>query len=428
MAHAEPRWSKKDKRHYWRVKYKLPNGKYASASKDDFGNRFKTKGQAERYGHAMETDIDRKVFVNPKDGRITIAAWAELWLDSIEVGTLSERDYRSRLRAVILPEWGSVAVADLTTIAYNTWEKKLRAEGRAVNSIRGIRSTFRAMMADAVASKVRGDNPIPDRKTARRGKYKPKRQQDERVFADARQALYVARNALALRGLTMYALVLTSFYTGMRIGELAGLRRDDLVLDDTGTGARILLTHQSQYVEGKPTLVPAKYDSGRSLIIPPFLAELLRELLDSYPAPAAGKKPAPWVFRAPKGGRLLIAGDFYTDSWRPVVDGRAPIPSSRGHAARPGIRPVLGVAGMTPHGLRHGHRVALDEAGHPRVAIEERLGHELPGVEGTYSHTTFTMERKIAETLQTLWEESLRPDVERRGYGPVPVVEEASGK
>jgi integrase len=89
---------------------------------------------------------------------------------------------------------------------------------------------------------------------------------------------------------------------------------------------------------------------------------------------------------------------------------------------------VLGVEGLTPHGLRHGHRVALDEAGHPRVAIEERMGHEVPGVEGTYSHTTITMERKIAETLQSDWETSLRPDFSHRGYGPVPAPQSPPGK
>ena len=421
MAHAERRWSKKDKRYYWRVKYKLPNGRYTSASRDDYGNRFKTEALAEKYGHAMETDIDRKVFVDPRDGRTTIGAWSEIWLASLEVDHLSDRAVRSRLRAVILPEWEHTAVADLTTIAYTTWEKGLRGEGRAANSIRGIRSTFRAMLTDAVTSKVIGSNPIPEGKARRRGKYQPKKSaDDEKVFADARQALYVARNARALRGFGMYVMVLTSFNTGMRIGELAGLRCADLALSDTAdSGARIALAHQSQYVGGKPTLVPAKYDSGRSLIIPEFLAELLRELTD-------GRPPDAFVFTAPKGGRLLIGGDFYSDAWRPIVDGRAPIPSSRGHAARPGIRPVLGVEGLTPHGLRHGHRVALDEAGHPRVAIEERMGHEVPGVEGTYSHTTITMERKIAETLQTDWEKSLRPDVRQRGYGPVPASGQTS--
>lgn len=419
MAYAEKRGK------HWRGRYKLPNGKYGSISEDENGRPFTTKNTAKAAAADEEAKVRAKTFVNPRDGRITIGAWSDMWLDSLEIDHLSDRTVRSRLRAVILPEWGEVAVADLTTIGYQTWEKRLRAEGRAANSIRGIRSTFRAMLTDAVASRVIGSNPIPEGKSRRRGKYEPKKSaEDERVFATPRQALYVARNALALRGPTMYALVLTSFNTGLRIGELAGLRREDLILEDTAySGARIVLRHQSQYVQGKPTLVPPKYDSGRSLIIPDFLAELLRQLLDSYPTPSAGKGTAPWVFRAPKGGQLLIGGDFYRDTWRPIVDGRAPIPSSRGHAARPGICPVLGVQGLTPHGLRHGHKVALDEAGHPRVAVEERMGHELPGVEGTYSHTTITMERKIAETLQTDWEKSMRPDLSHRGYGPVPAPE-----
>lgn len=423
MAYAEKRGKGKDGRTRWRGRYKLPNGRYGSVTRDDDGQPFTTARSAKEYAHALEVDVRRKTFVNPRDGRVTVRDWAETWLESIDVGPLTERDYRSRLNAVILPEWGDVAVGDITTVAYATWEKRLRAEGRAVNSIRGVRSLFRTMLQDAVASKVRGDNPVPDRKSARRGRYKANVVRDEKVFPSPRQALLVARNGLELRGPNLYALVLTSAYTGMRIGELAGLTRDRLILKDTGEGARIQVAAQSQYVGGKPALVPAKYDSGRGLIIPPFLAELLRELLDSRPKPKPGKQPSPWVFTAPKGGRLLIGGDFYADTWRPIVTGRAPIPSSRGHAARPGIRPVRGVEGMVPHGLRHGHRVWLDEAGHPRVAIEERMGHEVPGVEGTYSHTTLAMELKVAETLQTLWEDSLKPVVDRREFSPIPLPE-----
>jgi hypothetical protein len=79
---------------------------------------------------------------------------------------------------------------------------------------------------------------------------------------------------------------------------------------------------------------------------------------------------------------------------------------------------------MVPHGLRHGHRVMLDEDGHPRVAIEARMGHDVPGVEGVYSHVTLAMELKIAETLQSRWEDSLLVVVHRRELGPVPTPEE----
>jgi hypothetical protein len=99
MAHAEKRWSKKDKRWYWRVKYKLPDGTYGSASADDFGNRFTTERSAERYGHALETDVARKrssiraTERSPSSRVVPVCGW-----QSIEVGNRSDKTYRQRLR------------------------------------------------------------------------------------------------------------------------------------------------------------------------------------------------------------------------------------------------------------------------------------------------------------------------------------------
>lgn len=409
MAHAEKRGK------FWRVKYKKPDGSWGSASRDADGKRFTTERSAETYGGDLEAAVRAKKFVDPRSGEITVASWSETWLESIEVGPLSERDYRSRLKAVILPKWGTTAVRDITTVMYNAWIKEMRAAKRSANSIRGVTSLFRVMLDDAVASKVIGENPVPPRKVARRGKFKGKPLEDDVIIGTPRQILLAARNAMELRGLTMYALVLTIAYAQLRIAEAAGLRRQDLQLVDTGDGARIVLAKQSQYINGKPTLIDPKYDSGRGLIIPPFLAEILGRLIASH--------KSEYVFTAPKGGRLLIGGDFYADTWRPIIDGRAAIPSSRGHKARPAIRPVAGIKGMVPHGCRHSGKVWLDEGSHPRVAVEERMGHTLPGVEGTYSHTTLGMELKIAAHLQELWEQSLKVVVDRREWGPVPEPE-----
>ena len=420
MAHAEKRgYDKRVRKWRYRGRYKLPTGKWGSVSKDENGQPFYTERAAEQYAHGLETDVRRKQFINPRDGRTTVEAWAEAWLPSIDVGPLSEKEYRLRLKNHILPEWGTVAIGDLSPTAIITWEKGLRGR-RSKNTVDAIMSVFRTMMDDAVAEKLRGDNPVATRKTRRRGRFKPK-PKDEKAIATPRQALLIARNALEMRGLNEYAIVLTSAYTGLRIGELAGVHRDQLTLKDTGEGARLHSVQQSQYIEGVFTEIDNKYDSGRGLILPPFLAELLQELMDSRPK-------GEWVFTAPKGGRLLRGGDWYADTWHPMVSGRAPRGVVRGARARVGTRPVLGVEGLTPHGLRHSQKVWLDEGNHPRVAVEARMGHVLQGVEGTYSHVTLPMELAIAEHLQRLWEGSLRVVVDRREFGPYPPLKPTNAK
>lgn len=420
MAYGEKRgYDKRARKWRYRGRYKLPNGKYDSVSKDENGQPFYTKNAAKQYAEGLESDARRKTLIRPRDGRTTVEAWAEAWLPSIDVGPLSEKEYRLRLKNHILPEWGTAAIGDLSPTAVITWEKGLRAR-QSKNYADGIMSVFRTMMDDAVAEKLRSDNPVATRKTRRRGKFKPK-PKDEKAIATPRQALLIARNALEMRGLNEYAIVLTSAYTGLRIGELAGVHRDQLALKDTGEGARLHSVQQSQYIEGVFTEIDNKYDSGRGLILPPFLAELLQELMDSRPK-------SEWVFTAPRGGRLLRGGDWYTETWHPLVAGRAPRGVVRGARARVGIRAVLGVEGLTPHGLRHSQKVWLDEGNHPRVAVEARMGHVLQGVEGTYSHVTLAMELAIAEHLQRLWEGSLRVVVDRREFGPCPPLKPPNAK
>lgn len=408
MAHAEKRWSRKDKRWYWRVKYKLPDGSYGSASRDDFGNKFTTERSAEKYGSALEADVDRKAFVNPRDGKITVTEWAELWLASLEVGNRSDGTYRQRLRTVILPEWGEHHMGDITTIAYTTWEKELRTR-YAESYVKSVRSVMRTMMDDAVASKVRGDNPVPTQAARRRGKFKGKVREDTTVIATPRQTYLMARNALEWRGLSGHALVLTLAYMGLRIAEAAGLRREDVILPEDGSPAWILLRTQHQYVDGKPVQVDCKYGSSGDLIVPPFLASLLRELLESH--------SSEWVFTTPRGNKMLLGHEFYSDAWRRWVDGWVhPEDRRLRRTSCPPMRAVAGIENIVPHGLRHSMKVWLDEQRHPRVAVEHRMRHVMPGVEGTYSHCTLQMQLDIAAGLEDLWGASQRVVVDRREW------------
>jgi integrase len=64
--------------------------------------------------------------------------------------------------------------------------------------------------------------------------------------------------------------------------------------------------------------------------------------------------------------------------------------------------------GLTPHGLRHGHQTWLDDLGIRYVLQSERMGHEVPGMRGVYTHITSRMRAELRDALQELWKASLR--------------------
>lgn len=78
---------------------------------------------------------------------------------------------------------------------------------------------------------------------------------------------------------------------------------------------------------------------------------------------------------------------------------------------------------LTPHGLRHSHQPWMDDAGIPYVLQSERMGHEVPGMRGTYGHVSPTMRAMLVEALQRLWDESLRERARICPTSSVPVLD-----
>lgn len=447
MAYAEKRGKT------WRVRYQLPNGEYASES------GFETKQDALDWGRAQETDVKRKVFINPSDGRKLFGEWITEWQEIMDVSEMSVQTYSSRLRSVILPQWEDTPIGDITSMSYKRWQQQLNKRYKP-NYIKAVEGLMRMLLDDAVEEKLIASNPMPNASKRRRGRHVATEADDDYVWATPRQVRLVADNARTLRGLQWYVMILTVAYTGLRMGEVAGLRRDQLRLLGLEYGRSLRVQWQGQWLtepathtvsKGETletiaelrladskrasqiakangltsvvrlrtgqkimlpkgfTLIPPKYSSYRTLILPPFIGDLLSELL-------AQDKHKTLVFPSQRGRPLRVDDQFYGRFWKPILEGQKAEPTRRGRSAQPALTAVDGVADMVPHGLRHGHKVWLDEQGHPRVAVEERMGHKLQGVEGTYSHTSPEMELGIARALQETWEKSAFADGEPRQW------------
>jgi hypothetical protein len=48
-------------------------------------------------------------------------------------------------------------------------------------------------------------------------------------------------------------------------------------------------------------------------------------------------------------------------------------------------------AGLTVHGLTHAHKTGMAEDGIPGILAEQRLGHQVPGMRGLYTHASDRM-------------------------------------
>ncbi|WP_192809760.1 tyrosine-type recombinase/integrase [Actinomadura rudentiformis] len=79
--------------------------------------------------------------------------------------------------------------------------------------------------------------------------------------------------------------------------------------------------------------------------------------------------------------------------------------------------------GLTPHGLRHGHQPWMDNAGIPYVLQSERMGHEVPGMRGTYAHPTPEMRVALLTALQRLWEDALAERARMAPTSGVPILD-----
>jgi len=399
---------------------------------DDGRKRFESKGgftdedAAFQYGQDKLYEIRHGTHVKNRDGATLMSDWLDDWLAALDHAPLTERGYRSVIENHIRPYFAkrNTAVADIDVLAYRAFRKYVNSVLKP-GGAKKVMMVFGMVLDDAVPRLIKTS---PVERTRRRGRFtkKPKERKKDMQPAAVEQ---LARNARVLFGASGYAFIWTMAMTGMRPAELYGLTREycypnwpasdprsdpeemERYEEDAeryGKGGELMpairVERQVQYHERKLQFFPPKYESHRTLVIPPFLADLLEELLDSH--------DSRWVFPASQGG-CLGATNFDYRYWRPIADGAQERKSRQARWDRPALPAVPAFAGKRLYLLRHGHKAWLDEDGHSRFAVESRMGHEVPGVEGIYSSVTVPMERAIMKTLQERWErlqEQLGPD------------------
>lgn len=380
--------------------------------------RFESKGgftdEEVAYQHGLDQthDIRHGVQVSNHDSSTSMSDWMDSWLAAMDHAHLTEKGYRSAVETHIRPYFKRKSVGEIDVLAYRGFRKHVRSI-MAERSAGQIMMVLGMILDDAVPRLIKTS---PVERTRRRGKFvkKPKERKKD-MLPEAVEKL--ARNAETLFGYSGYVFIWTMAMTGMRPSELYGLTRQycypnwpasdprpdpeeaeryDEDAERYGKGQDLMqairVERQVQYADSKLQFFPPKYASARTLVVPPFLGDMLETLLASH--------TKDWVFPAIEGGSLAAVNFDYA-YWRLIADGA---PERLGRFARPAMHEVASFKGKRLYLIRHGHKAWLDEDGHSKFAVESRMGHEVPGVEGVYSSVTVAMERAIMKTLQERWE------------------------
>ena len=162
------------------------------------------------------------------------------------------------------------------------------------------------------------------------------------------------------------AMVVFDAYCGLRLGELAALRRGRVDL----LRRRVRVVETAVEVRGQLTFNPPKTAAGnRTVPMPAMVAELLSEHMARFAAPG----PDGFVFPGSDGGALR-ANAWRPRHWRPAI-AAAGLQPLRPHDLRHTAVSLWIAAGATPKQI-------TTWAGHTSVALVlDRYGHLLPGHE-----------------------------------------------
>ncbi|MEV4247027.1 hypothetical protein AB0J63_26885 [Streptosporangium canum] len=459
------------------VRYKKADGKWGNKSRNpDTGRRFVSEREAEKWGE--EQEIKERLGLVPQpaaDDGMTVSEWFQRWWPSQDLGLRSRGNYAYLFTNYILTEWGAWRLKDITASAVNAWEQRLISSGYERDGVpAGARTKLGTFLGDAVIEGLIPSNPaLRQRNRGRRSGVGTGGRGEEKVWPSPTQALLVAERLGVLSGRDdEFILGVLLAWTGLRWGEVMGLQPQYVKL------GQMRVDWQMVEVGGKFYLLPPKDDSNRPIDLPPFLAELLGRQLQARPdqkcmcKPVAveGQEEQPcqgggrFVFLGPKRSHMRNS-NFARRFMDPAADGA--YPQEKGTVRPKPRRPVLVnlgegtvwpgqvwpmwsavvagrgakvydpnaeglavaewlpiVAGLTPHGLRHGHSTWMADLGTHEKLRDERMGHVTPGMRGVYTHVSPEARKKLMGGLQEVWETAL---AERAGHGlrsPVKALDE----
>ncbi|MFI9648815.1 LacI family DNA-binding transcriptional regulator [Streptomyces sp. NPDC052040] len=278
---------------YWRGRYKLAPGKYATVrDADGEAIRFRTKAAAKKAADAEEAKLLAGTKRVPPE-RITFGAYVNRWYAAQDLAASTMQNYRRHIEEHLLPAFGDFAVTDILNTDIAAWEKRERAVPYAAASVKTWRATLHLILADAVDEGLRDSNPATKRRGRGKRAGRSRNRGPEKAVTSALGILLLAERMALLSGRDdEFVACIIKGYTGMRWGEIVGLETEFVRPESIRVEWQLY-----ELDTGELHRCPPKDDSYRDIDTPIFLNALLAgHLARAQPKPC-GCHGLTYVFR-----------------------------------------------------------------------------------------------------------------------------------
>lgn len=354
-----------------------PNGKYQARylgpDKLRHCRVFETVRDAEAWLGQARADMSKGIWTPPElegvdaaPDLLTFERYARSWIARRELAAWTRVRYESLLAKHILPEFGSKPLAEVSFESVQAWYSKLLVNHPTTRA--HSYALLRAIFRTAVRERVIRETPVD---IEHAGTVKRKHQVTIATLDELTAIVKAMPERLRLS-------VLLAAWCSLRYGEVAELRRSDLLITDEGYMVNVTRGVTWPESATKPLVGSPKTQAGvRPVAVPPHLAPAIRDHLATY---------TQWG----RDGLLFPAGD-----------GEQIHPANY-HKHWSKAREAAGRPDLHFHDLRHTGATMAAQMGATLAELMSRLGHTTPAAALIYQHAAGDRDKAIASKLSEM--------------------------